>query len=336
MFNNNQNDPWGDNDNSPFENFNTPKWLNNLNSPKNNIILIVIFIVLMVLLWLGTGFYRISAGEIGIELLFGKYNKSTPSGLHWLLPKPIGNIEVVNISKVRRLDIGFRGVSNSKNSLMITGDQNIVDLNFTVYWQIKDQNGAKKYLFNIKSPEEVIKAAAESSMREVMGQTSLQDVLTNKKQYIINKATTLIQKMLNSYKAGIQINNVELLEVNPPSQVIDAFDEVQRAKQDKEKFINEANAYKNKIIPEAKGKASQIINEAEAYKQEQINLAQGEAEKFKAIYKSYLLYPEVTKKRLYLETMEEILDKTPKAIIPNQRILPYMPIPGLKAKNNQQ
>ncbi len=330
-------------ENNPFDNNNQPslddiaekihKNLKNLGGHEKKLGLLIVIVIIGV--WLFTGIYRVQSGHKGIAMLFGKYHTTTNPGLHWFPPVPIGRVYTPNVAQVRRTDIGFRssakyGNSGHSESLMITANQNIVDLNFVAYWKI---SSPKDYLFNIRNVDVIVKAAAESAMREIIGQSQLQVVLTNGKQLIIEKVRSRMQDILNDYKAGVEINNVELLEVNPPSQVIDAFDEVQRARQDKDRMLKEAQAYQNKTLPAAKAAAVTKVREAEAYKNRQIALAQGEADKFTKIYKSYLVSPKITKERLYLETMSKILANQPKAIVSSgNNIVPYMPLPSLKNK----
>jgi membrane protease subunit HflK len=215
--------------------------------------------------------------------------------------------------------------------MMVTGDQNIVDLDFTVFWKIKN---AEAYLFNIRNPEATVKAVAESAMREVIGQTTLQQALTGGRAQIEQRTRDSMQQILDVYKAGILISEVRLLSVDPPKQVIDAFNEVQRARQDKDRKQNEADAYRNRIVPTARGDAARIVQEAEAYKTRVLKDAEGEAKRFTAVYNSYVAAKDITERRIYLETMEEILRGTQKVIVDQGAkgtgVVPYLPLPELR------
>jgi membrane protease subunit HflK len=318
----------------------------------------VLFFVFFV--WLLTGVYVVDSAEQGVVLRFGEFKKVTGSGINYHLPYPIEVVYKVNVDTVRQEDIGYRkGVNTisksrvfSKNSLgnnkgtianivsanssnvpeesiMLTGDENIVDIDFNVQWLIKD---ATDYLFNMKDPAGTVRVAAESSMREVIGQTPIQEVLANDKKEIQRKVQNVLQESLDNFGAGILIEAVNLQKVDPPEEVIEAFNDVQNAKADKQRIENEAEAYSNDILPKARGLATRKKQEAEAYKSKVVNAATGEAERFLAVYSEYKEAKEVTAKRLYLEAMEEILRGTEKVIIDNKGgagVLPYLPLKSL-------
>jgi membrane protease subunit HflK len=211
---------------------------------------------------------------------------------------------------------------------MLTGDQNIADVDFTVQWLISD---AGKYLFNIRDPEATVKLVAESAMREVVGQTKLDDLITTAREQVQSQTKVLLQQVLDGYGAGISIERIQLQLTSPPQQVIDAFNDVQRARQDKERLQNEAEAYSNRIVPTARGEAASVIQEATAYKERVIKEAQGEGARFEEIYKSYLISPDVTRRRLYIETLRDVLSKANKIIIDQgaegaQGVVPYLPL----------
>ncbi|TCS60976.1 FtsH protease activity modulator HflK [Varunaivibrio sulfuroxidans] len=299
---------------------------------------VVLAVLAIFALWMGSGVYRVEAGHEAVVLLFGKYTKTSDPGLHWFFPTPIGTVLKVDVQSIRRVDVGYRSTGDVSRvsgtgrdipaeSLMLTGDQNIIDLNFTVQWSVKDPQA---YVFNIRNPDKTVKAATESAMREVIGQTDLESALTGGRGQIEAKAHALIQKILDSYGAGISIARVQLLKVDPPSAVIDAFNEVQRARQDKVRKQNEAQAYMNKVVPTARGEAQQVIKAAEAYRQRVVKEAEGEAKRFTSVYDAYKKAKDVTVRRLYIEGMEAVLRNTPKTIIDQGKggtnVVPYLPL----------
>ncbi len=304
-----------------------------------------ILLLVVVLLWAGSGFYRVETQEEGVVLRFGEWVRTETPGLKWHIPFPIEEVYVPNVTANNQLDIGFRSEPTSgrggrqtsfpEESLMLTGDENIVDVDFTVFWKIDD---ASAFLFNIQSPQDVtIKAVAESAMREVIGKTQIQDALTGERNAIQVEAQQIIQTTLDSYGSGIQINEVKLQRVDPPSQVIDAFRDVQAAEADKERFQNEADAYANSIIPAARGESARMLQEAQAYKQQVIAASTGDASRFLAVYKEYAQAKDITKKRMYLETMEQILSGMNKIIIDGDAgngVVPYLPLSELTARGN--
>lgn len=312
-------------------------------SPK----IIILLVVVAALLWLATGFYRVQPGQQGVALIFGKVVKSTPPGLDYNLPAPIGEVFTPQVDLSRRVDIGFRGageVSRGRSSerdvleesLMLTGDQNIVDMDFTVFWKIND---ASKYLFNIRVPENTVKVVAESAMREVVGQTKFDVAVTTGREAMQDKTRELMQTILNQYESGIEITTIQLQKSDPPNEVIDAFNDVQRARQDRDRLRNEAEAYANSIVPVARGLAEKDIQQAQGYRERQIQEAQGEADRFTSVYEAYKVAPEVTRRRMYLETLGEVLGSARKVII-DQRgggsgVVPYLPLPEIQKRREQ-
>lgn len=308
--------------------------------------LLLIAVGIFVLWVIFGGLYRVQPGEQGVVLRFGEWiNQANPAqpGLHWHLPYPIETAVTPDVENIRQTDVGFRGQfgTNSgrpqdvpEESLMLTGDQNIIDIDFSVQWRISD---AGKYLFNIREPEVTVKAAAESAMREIIGRTDIQPALTEARDEIALKTKQLLQGILDSYGSGILITEVRLQNVQPPSQVIDAFDEVQRAQQDLDRRRNEADAYRNKVIPEARGEAQRMIQNAAAYKEQIINESQGEAQRFLSVYEAYKQNPEVTERRMFLETIQEVFSKTDKVIMDNagQAAVPYLPLNELRQQSGQ-
>tara|TARA_B100000427_G_scaffold117582_2_gene97842 strand:+ start:256 stop:1350 length:1095 start_codon:yes stop_codon:yes gene_type:complete len=358
--NNNDNNPWGSGGNNPWgggssnnmdfedsikkakERFGNFK----IGGPRNFTILIIVAIII----WLATGFYRVEPDEQGIELLFGKWNQTTTEpGLHYFFPTPIGQTITPKVEVIRKINVGFRsasdlGFSSNTNaerkvieeSLMLTGDQNISDVRFTVLYKIKD---AGNFLFNLRNPETTVKDMSESVMREVVGQRDLQFLLTEGRQEVEQVVRNLLQEILDFYKSGVMVQSIQLQSVDPPDQVIDAFDEVQRARQDKERLVNEANSYLNKIVPNARGEAAKLVEEARAYKEQVVKQAEGVAQNFIDVYNSYKDAKEVTRRRIYLETLREVLDGKNKIILDDngsgQGVVPYLPLNELnKNKGN--
>ena len=348
--NNNDKNPWESGDNNPWgggssnngdledsikkarEKFGKFK----IGGPRN--ISILIFVALII--WLATGFYRVEPDEQGIELLFGKWNQTTTEpGLHYFFPIPFGKTMTPKVENVRKINVGYRSASelgfssnsNDRNvleeSLMLTGDQNIVDVNFTVLYKIKD---AGKFLFKLRNPETTVKDMSESVMREVVGQRDLEFLLTGGRQEVEQVVRVDLQDILDEYESGILVQSIQLQSVNPPALVIDAFDEVQRARQDKEKLVNEANSYLNKIVPNARGDAAKLVQEATAYKEQVIKQAEGVAQNFIDVYNSYKDTKYVTRQRIYLETLTEVLEGPNKIILDStgegQGVVPYLPL----------
>jgi membrane protease subunit HflK len=302
----------------------------------------LIIVAALVLLWLASGIYRVLPDEQGVVLRFGKYVYTTVSGLHWRLPWPIETVLTPKVTRVNRLEVGVRTDSTlqtrasarqvPEEALMLTGDENIVDINFTVFWVIND---ATRYLFNIRNQEGTVKAAAESAMREVVGRTPIASALAEGRKVIEGDTLKLLQEILDSYGAGILVTEVQLQKVDPPAPVIDAFRDVQRARADQERKRNEAEGYRNSILPVARGESVRIVQEAEAYKQQVVAESQGEAQRFLSVYNAYLTSQDVTMRRIYIETMEAILKNTNKVILDKSAqgsgVLPYLPLPALTA-----
>jgi membrane protease subunit HflK len=299
---------------------------------------IVVFIA--ILLWLGSGFYRVNTDEQGIVLRFGRFVQTTQPGLNYHLPYPIETALTPRVTFENKIDVGFRVQEDFRRgtltrdvpeeSLILTGDENIVDVDFSVFWVIKN---AGNYLFNIQNPEGTVKAVAESAMREVIGRAQIQPILTGARAATEQEVLKLMQKILDQYQAGITVTRVQLQKVDPPSQVIDAFRDVQAARADAERLQNEAQAYANRVVPEARGESSKILQAAEGYKERTVVEAKGQASRFLAILAEYKLAPEVTRRRMYLETMERVLGGIDKVILdPSNRgsnVVPYLPLDQL-------
>jgi membrane protease subunit HflK len=300
---------------------------------------IAVVVIAVIVLWLASGIYRVLPDEVGVVLRFGAFNRIAQPGLNYHAPAPIESVLRPSVTRINRTEIGYRagegrgasGRQLPEEALMLTGDENIVDINFTVFWVIKD---AQSYLFNIRNPEATVKSAAESAMREIVGETVIAQALAEGRGKIEAGTQNLLQRILDSYGAGIVITQVQMAKVDPPAPVIDAFRDVQRALADKERLRNEAEAYRNDILPRARGDAVRIRQEAEAYRAEIVARAQGDADRFTAVYRAFKVAQDVTIQRLYLETMEEILKNANKIIIDRAAqgqggVLPYLPLPNL-------
>lgn len=306
---------------------------------------IALGLVALGLLWGLSGIYRVQPDEQGVVRRFGEYVRTEQPGLRYHLPAPIEMVDTPKVTLVNRLEVGYRSGTDSRRpgggdildeSLMLTGDENIIDIDFTVLWVIKD---AGNYLFKIRDPANTVKMAAESAMREVIGRTDIQPALTEARQDIEQQTKALLQTMLDEYQSGIEITQVQLQKVDPPAPVVDAFNDVQRARQDRERLRNEAEAYRNDIIPRARGEAEQLIQQASAYREQVVNLAQGDAQRFAQVLAAYSQAPEVTARRMYLETMQEVLGGTNKVIIDQNKgsgVVPFLPLNELTNQIRQQ
>ena len=303
-------------------------------------------VVLAVLLtfWGLSGFYRVQADEQGVVLRFGKFLTQTSPGLNYHLPWPIESAITPKVTTVNRVDIGMRGGLEDRRgsngvtrdvpeeSLMLTGDENIVDVDFSVFWVITN---APDFLFNIQNPTGTVKAVAESTMREIIGQNDIQPILTEQRQKNEEQVKAVMQQTLDSYGAGIGITQVKMQKVDPPAAVIDAFRDVQAARADQERARNEANSYANRVVPEAQGEAVRIRREAEAYRAQTVAEADGEATRFASIYDEYRNARGVTRQRMFLETLERVLGNTNKVIIDQDGgsgVVPYLPLDQLNRK----
>ncbi len=284
---------------------------------------------------------RVNPDELGIVLRFGEYVRQLPPGLNFRLPYPIEEVALPKVTRVNRIEVGMREpaqpgrgmvpINVPEESLMLTGDENIVDIDFVVFWQISD---APDYLFNIQNPEGTVKDVAESAMREIVGQSDIEPILTAARAETESKGQQLIQRILDGYGAGILIVQVQLQKVDPPEQVIDDFRDVQAARADEERFQNQAQAYANKVVPEARGEAERILQSAQGYRDRVIAEAKGEADRFEKVLQEYEKAPEVTRKRIFIETMQEVFSNTDKIIIDEKSggIVPYLPLSELQKR----
>jgi membrane protease subunit HflK len=321
---------------------------------------IIMILLIAAAIWGASGFYRVQPDEQGVVMRFGAWDRTTQPGLNYHLPVPIESAFTPKVTRVNRVEIGFRQAGGGKSnvpeeSLMLTGDENIVKVYFTAFWIIKD---AGKYLFEIRNPEQTVKAAAESAMREVIGRSAsqkadakntsaravasgilIQNILEQGRGEVQDETLKLTQRVLDDYGSGIQITQVQIQELDPPDQVIDAYRDVQRAQADKERLRNEAEAYRNDILPRARGQAAMIVQEAEGYKRQTVSKSRGESSRFKAVYEQYRSAPTVTRQRLYLEAMEEILSKNSKTVIDSKAsgsgVVPYLPLPEVQKRSSQ-
>jgi modulator of FtsH protease HflK len=298
-------------------------------------------VALAALGWFATGMYTVQPNEAGIETVFGRFTERTAPGLNYNWPYPIGSVQKLRVTDRNSIDIGFRTredprrpaaptqIDVNEESLMLTGDENIADVKFRVIWQI-DPTRPEDYAFNVREQRETIKAVSESVMREIVGRTQIQRILTAERKVIEPAAQEATQRVLNEYRAGALILAVQLLSVDPPEQVIAAFRDVTAAQQDMERMRNEAEAYANRVVPEARGSAARILQEAEGYREQTVAEARGQAARFTQIYEQYRNAPEVTRERMYLETMERVLAGVNKTIIDqtngSQGVVPFLPL----------
>jgi membrane protease subunit HflK len=304
--------------------------------------LIVIGLVLFAL-WMFSGFYRVQPDQQGVVMRFGQWDRTTLPGLNWHIPYPIETVIRPPVERINSIDVGFRAVGQStrtgvrdveEESLMLTGDQNIIDIDFTVQWKISD---AGRYLFEIRDPEATVKIAAESAMREIIGRTDFQPALTEGRGEVEAQTKTLLQEILTEYQAGIEITELKLQDMQPPPTVIDAFSDVQRALQDRDRMRNEADAYRNDILPRARGESQRVIQEAAAYKERLVNEADGEAQRFVSVYEAYRQNPEIARRRMYLETMQGVLAVSDKVILDKSTggAVPYLPLNELRGRSGK-
>lgn len=278
--------------------------------------------------WLASGVYVVNEGEQGVVTTFGKFASIANPGLGAHLPWPVQSIRVVPVSLQRQAEIGQRnGKSYREESSMLTRDQSIVDVNFIVQWRVKD---IKSFVFNVRAPEELVFAVAESAMREVVGQRDLDQIITTQRSDVQLATLELMQRTLDSYQVGVEIAQVQLQSAAAPAEVIDAFNDVLRAEQEAEATINEANSYRNQIVPQARGDAQKQLQDASAYSEQVVREAKGEAARFNQIYEQYRLNPRVTRQRLYLETVERVYGGANKVIVDGKAgSLNYLPLDRL-------
>jgi modulator of FtsH protease HflK len=344
--------PWGQKPGAPppeFEEFlkraqeKLKQWVPVPGGMRGRGVLALVLVVAIV--WLGSGVYTVGPNEVGLNLIFGRYTGKAAPGLRYNLPFPIGSVEKLAVTDRNTLNIGFSVRQDMRTpnaqvqldvpeeSLILTGDNNIADVKFVVIWQI-DPARPEDYAFNVANQRETVKAVAESAMREVIGRREILPILTTERPAIESAVQELMQGVLNWYKAGVLVLQVQLQSVDPPEQVITAFKDVIASQQDQDRMRNEAQAYANKVVPEARGKAAAIVQEAEGYKLQTVAEATGQVARFNKIYEQYKKAPEVTRERLYLETMERVLGAANKIVIDQsagqgQGVVPYLPLGAL-------
>jgi membrane protease subunit HflK len=300
---------------------------------------IALFGIAVVAVWLASGFYRVQPDEQGVVLRFGAFDRTTLPGLNYHLPWPIEEVERPAVTRINRIEIGYRtsapnvrieagrvqGREIQEESLMLTGDENIIDIDCAVFWRISD---AKAYLFNTRNPDVITRAVAESSLREVIGRTPIQPALTELRAQIEHDVLRQTQQILNNYGAGVEITQVQLQKVDPPGAVIESFRDVQRANTDAERMRNEAESYRNDIVPRARGDAARITAEAQGYKQATVAGATGQTQRFLSVLAAYQQAKDVTMQRMYLETMQDILSRTPAVVVDDRLkgLVPFLPL----------
>ncbi len=315
----------------------------------NPVVIIAIVVIAAALIGYNFFTFRVQPQQVGIVLRFGQPDRQVQPGLNFRLPYPIETVYLPEVTRRNQITVGTtadaRGGASRRDmpeeSLMLTGDQNIVNVNFTVFWVIKN---ASDYLFNIQNPEATVKAVAEASMREVAGKMNIQPLLDAERQQAETDVQALMQQTLDDYGSGIRVEQVQLLTVDPPDEVIDAFRDVQAARQDYERVQNEARTYASRVVPEARGEASRIIAEATAFRDQTIAEARGQADRFVKVYDAYRTAPDITRQRLYLETMEQVLNGMDKVILDGnggtQGVVPFLPLseltPGARSNNSGQ
>jgi modulator of FtsH protease HflK len=300
---------------------------------------LIVLLLIVAGVWLASGIYFVGAFEQGIVLRFGRFVARTPPGINYHLPWPIETAYTLDVTRQRQINIGYRTSADTEDTNaageelpaeadMLTGDENIIDINFTVFWVVKD---AGDYLFKVEDPDATIKAVAESAMREVVGRSQFESILTQDRETIQIEVKDLMQKTLDAYGAGVTVTNVNMQKADPPSEVIDAYRDVQAARADQERMRNEAEAYANKVIPTARGRAARIVQDAEAYRQQVIAEASGQSKRFLSVLAEYRSAPDVTRRRMYLETMSGILAPLNKVIVDDSAkgVVPYFQLPNM-------
>ena len=292
----------------------------------------------VIALWLASGFYRVQPDELGVILRFGAYDRITQPGLNYHVPWPIERVEIPAVTRINRIEIGYRSAGGARiesgnqggrnvleESLMLTGDENIIDIDFAVFWKI---NNVGNYLFNTRNPDVIVKAVAESVMREVIGRTPIQPALTELRAQIETDVLHQTQQILDNYKAGVDITQVQLQKVDPPAEVVESFVDVQRANTDAERLRNEAEAYRNDIVPRARGDAARITAEGQGARQASIAQATGQTQRFLSVLAAYQTARDVTLQRMYIETMQEILTRSPALVVDDKLkgLVPFLPL----------
>ena len=293
---------------------------------------VIVVLVLLAGVWLATGFYTVQQGETAVILRFGSFQQATTAGLHWHFPTPIETKIIVNTEKVQTVEVGYRSAANNirqtvqRESLMLTEDENIIDIAFAVQYRISDAN---KFLFNVSDQMDVlVRSSTEAAVREVVGKTSMDDVITSGRSIVASKTSEILQRILDRYESGIEIVSVDMQHALPPSEVKPAFDDAVKAREDEVRYKNEAEAYSNDVIPRARGRSARIVQESEAYKATVIAQAQGEASRFSSILKEFNVAPEITRERMFLESIEQVLNGSNLVMVDqkNSNNIMYLPL----------
>jgi membrane protease subunit HflK len=300
---------------------------------------LIFLLLLVVVIWFGSGFYRVQPDEQGVVMRFGAYSYWTPPGLHWHLPWPVESVELPTVTRINRTEIGYRSAPGGNveagqdsagrdvlaESLMLTGDENIIDIDVAIFWRIND---AAAFLFNTANPETLVRGVAESSMREVIGRTPIQPALGPLRGQIEADVLKQTQEILDRYKAGVEITQVQLQKVDPPAAVIESFRDVQRANTDAERMRNEAESYRNDIVPRARGDAARIVAEGQGAKAASVAQANGQAQRFESVLKAYQAAKDVTLRRMYLDTMEDVLSHGQPLVVDDKLkgLVPFLPL----------
>lgn len=300
---------------------------------------LILLLLAVIVLWVGSGFYRVQPDEQGVVMRFGAYSYWTPPGLHWHLPWPVESVSQPTVTRINRTEIGFRSAAGGQlesgrdaagrdvlaESLMLTGDENIIDIDVAVFWRISD---ASAFLFNTADPQSLVRAVAESSMREVIGRTPIQPALTQLRAQIETDVHKQTQEILDRYKAGVEITQVQLQKVDPPAAVIESFRDVQRANTDAERMRNEADSYRNDIVPRARGDAARIVAEGQGAKAASVAQATGQTQRFDSVLKAYQAAKDVTLRRMYLDTMQDVLAHSQPLVIDDKLkgLVPFLPL----------
>ncbi|MFQ5469603.1 MAG: FtsH protease activity modulator HflK [Gammaproteobacteria bacterium] len=281
-------------------------------------------IVIVLLVWSASGLYIVDEGKRGVVLRFGKYLSTSQAGLHWRIPYPVDTVQIVDVAQIRNVEIGYRSVGGTgageqissrsvpQEALMLTQDENIIDINFAIQYKVKD---ARDYLFNVKNPDLTLHQATESAVREIIGKSQMDFVLTEGRSEIVSRAEMLIQEILDNYESGLLVTSVNMQDAQPPEQVQAAFSDAVKAREDEARLKNEAEAYAKDIVPKARGAAARMLEESVAYKEQVVAQAEGEADRFSKVLAEYEKAPEVTRERLYLDALEKVMSNTSKVML---------------------
>jgi membrane protease subunit HflK len=298
-----------------------------------------------IVIWLLTGFYTVRPNEVGINMIFGRFTGTSSEGLRYNLPYPIGRVIKPNVTEQQRIEVGYRSTPTGQGrardileeSLMLTGDENIVDIDFDVVWQANPVR-PQDFVFNLQNPEGTIKAVGESAMREVIGRRQIQNILTTEQASVAQEVRQIMQTTLDAYGAGVLVNVVQLQAAQPPAEVRQAFFDVNAAQQDAVRVQNEAETFASQVVPKARGEAAQTVQQAQAYREQAVADATGQAARFSQIYAAYKQAPAISRERMFLETMERVMSGVDKVIIDQngQGIVPYLPLTQLPRQQSQQ